>query len=324
MPTFQPYRGLAYTARREARSHGVRLRPDALPGILSAHLDYITSLQQSVSGSAHIGQSALCTLIERIHYLHSHQVYMIKTHFAERLMNSALEVRLDELRIPQNVFEVCFEDDFEPMPGVVAPSFLCCAGFTEAHIGIIKAEIMRMTGQKEVPIEPGLGSAFTVRVPSPWEPSAMLHAAFSFDKEKGKTIEEVFRGLPRFARETEGLMLPLGEREHDLEKKLSTIALGVVCYLNTQGPDAIASKASNRPHISPIFPSVTLFGQMTPPDAAWHIRKAHWRFLRSERFKRDDGGKVRCVWVRSSEVNRDGRTLEVSPREDVLPEETNV
>jgi hypothetical protein len=309
MSIFKPYNGYLYELKRAMKAGGVKLRQDKVPEEL------ISLLGKMVPNGGHIGQNGVLVLLEYIHYCFSHQVYFIKSDFAKRLAESKMEIRLDELHIPHKIFEICFEDDLE-IDGIKIPSCLAGCSLGDVEINIIKDTIKKLTGQKEVPVGGALVNAFTVRMPSPWD-GGMLHVMADAKSSHGKNIDTVIDELGEFELEH---MEKLDNKELDLEKIISRIALGVICYLNTSDPVIADMKPSNRPILG-IRPQIQLVGDSV--DANWHIRRAHWRFLKDERYRRDDSGKVRCVWVRSAEVNRGGNVEVSVPKVDVLPKEEN-
>lgn len=308
MSIFQPYHGYLYELKRAMKKEGVKLRQNKVPEQLLGILGKI------VPHGGHIGQNGVLVLFEYIHYCFSHQVFFVKTDFAKRLAESKIEIRLDELHIPHRIFEICFEDDLV-IDNIKIPSCLVGCGLGDIEMNIMKDAIKKLTGQDHVSIGDTFRNAFSLRIPSPFD-GGMLHVMADSKSSHGKNINTVIDELGEFHMEN---MDKLDNKELELEKIVSRIALGIVCYLNTIDPVINDVKASNRPILG-IKPQIQLVGDDSI-DANWHIRKAHWRFLRDERYRRDDSGNFRCVWVRSAEVNRGGTVSASNPRVDVLPKE---
>lgn len=307
MSIFMPYQGYLYELKRIMKQEGIKLRQDKVPEEL------LKVLGKIVPHGGHVGQNGVLVLLEYIHYCFSHQVFFVKSNFAKRLAESRMEIRLDELHIPHKIFEICFEDDLI-IDGMKIPSCLTGCGMGDVEINIMKDAIRKLTGQNDVPIGDTFRNAFSVRMPSPFD-GGMLHVMADSKSSHGKNIDTVIDELGEFHMEN---MEKLDSKELELEKIISRIALGIVCYLNTSDPVINDVKSSNRPILG-IKPQVQLVGDSV--DANWHLRRAHWRFLKDERYRRDDGGKVRCIWVKSAEVNRGGTVSASNPRVDVLPKE---
>jgi hypothetical protein len=78
--------------------------------------------------------------------------------------------------------------------------------------------------------------------------------------------------------------------------------MGVVCYLHIEDPEIEQVKASNRPRIGDKAANAVLLGRHTL--AGSFFRKAHFRRLMHERFKRKDDGGFRTIWIKEHEVNK--------------------
>lgn len=303
MPTFKPYEGLVYALRSEMRATGSKLTKQNMQETM-----FMMFRQINPYNMGHVGNQFA---FEYVHYLFSHQVYFVRTPFAEKLAESAIELRLDELKIPQHIFEVCFEDDFK-IDGVPISSVLVSCGIGDGEISIIQDMISKVIGVAgAVPV--GVRDMFSIRMTSPFD-GGTLHLVLNFKNNTGRDIDAVIDEAG-----TLNMMTKVDTRELEYEKIISRIVLGILCYLNTDSPSLSMIKPYNRPILGPIQPTVILLGEGITREMGWHIRSSHWRFLRDERFKRTEDGKVRCVWIRSTEVNRGANPSIPDAKTEVIP-----
>lgn len=323
MPTFKPYEGFLFNIKDEAKRNGVKLSRQQMPKILEDLIKNMGLRNLAATQTPNMGQQSLLVLLEYVHYLHSHQVYFVKTPFAEKLMESTIELRLNdlnELKIPNHIFEICFEDDFV-VDGYKVPSALVVCGLDDGELSIMKSVIEKISDGHPVVIGDGLQHLFTVRMPSPFD-GGMLHTMINYMHKDnvGKNINTVIDELTDFKNNADMFKVEVKERE--LEKLISRIVLGIICYLNTESPSYMMAKPYNRPIFGDTQPSISLFGQDMTRDVSWHLRRGHWRFLRDERYKRTDEGHIRCVWIRSSEVNRGAKPTIPDAKVTIIPTES--
>jgi hypothetical protein len=269
----------------------------------------------------HIPAEIQLMVFEMIHYYLSHRVYCVSSPLAEQLMNSDITLTLDHLSLPSSIFEVDFEEGFEILPGVQAPGVLCIVRPDETVFSPFKKFIHGSMGF-EVPwhVEPGMENMFSVRFTSPLADRGMLHVTLNTEEQKDQPIDELIDSLtlPKYALRME----PLTPTEKEIEKRIVRTVLGMLCYLHTADPDIREGKVHNRPAFSDLLPTAFLVGESIPREVAWHLRKAHWRFLRDPRYRRDEAGNIRTVWVRPAEVSREHRPAgELPPKEEIVEEQ---
>jgi hypothetical protein len=316
---FQPYRGYAYSLRHLLpRLIGEKVTRENLQGYMSEMIKKFLRLRP---GENVAKQDVMAVLTELCHYLLSHKVYYVKTTFAEQLMNSSIELNIENLHIPHRIFEVCFEESLELVPGYKAASCLVALDLTAVEHGAMQEFLSQSVGMPVDFSVPLKSLAVRFAPISELELGAMIHVVIDLDSEKGKPIDDVIQSLEPFR--YSGEMVALAPIEKEAEKKICRIVLGMLCYLNTKDPDVGEFKNRNRPAFGSLRPTEFLLGASFTRDIAWHLRKAHWRFLKHERYKRDEAGSARCVWVRSAEINRGAdpsapaRKIELAPKDDL-------
>jgi hypothetical protein len=263
----------------------------------------------------YISVDGVLVILESIHYTVSHKVVYVSTPFAQRLMESELTVNLDDLHIPFNLFEMCFDDDFEILDGVKAPSSLVLAKPDDTIINCMREILDEASGQYTLSqhygnvkpnfkIEDEVRNVFSIRFRSPTDNDGICHLNINTKKSMGEPIDKVIDEIGLFQEKAGVTALSVTERE--IEKRIARIALGIICYYNTAEPDILDWRNKSRGRMSETRPSETLLGStFERASPGWHLRRAHWRFLKHERYKRDEGGSVRCIWVRAAEVGSD-------------------
>lgn len=321
---FIPYRGYLSILREFLKQQGNKLRRQnvhrEMLEMFRTTLRYNPrTLFQPKDMPLELDQDSILILIETVHYLLTHRVYCVSTALAERLAETEMELSLDNLNLPSGVFEVCFDDAFEIMPGVKAPGVLVLCTPGPEIISALAKFAKEATGQDgPMRIAPRYGELFSLRFKSPFD-DGIMHMTISVKDEKGKPIDEIVDGLGRC--QYSWRLVDASGEEKEVEKRLMRIVLGIICYLNTVDPESRAYMDRNRPSYSERPAELFLLGEHIPREVSWHLRKGHFRFLRSERFKRDDSGKVRCVWVRASEVNRDKAPVEIAAKVEHMGDE---
>lgn len=255
---------------------------------------------------------------EAVHYLLNHQVVYISTPLAQSLMNTEIELELDNLYIPFRLFEICFENDFKIYKDYVAPGTLVLAKADDAILSAFNNfatlstnfitknlnEYQKLRGLPPIkPDQPDISDdlqkMLSLRFQSPVDQS-LCHCVINSSIDAGKSVDAIIDGLKMF--DNSGIF-ELNQDEREIEKRLMRIVLGSMCYLGTQDPDVIEYRNRNRKSFYN-KPKEILLGGKFEKDTSWHLRKAHWRFLKDKRFERDKDGNVKCVWVKSAEVNK--------------------
>ena len=330
---FLPFKGLAYYIRKMDKLHH------------QSH-DFQKVLKNTAAQVALMGQhsESVSTLYEIMHYTLSHRILNLSTNLAQRFMNSRMTVNVMDLRLPCSIFELCFEQGFLiPEVNVQMPSCLIVALPDTAFLSALTSVatetaqiqldlINRQRRQNGLPMEvgrktivsPGLASMLCIKHRDPFEletardgdtmPASICHCNLDCRLFK-PTIDEIIEDLPLM----EGLTVPMNDRDKLVQKRLVAMVFATLCYLNTAKPDIAKYKFHDRPRMGAIPPSAFIIGQnfeRCPPG--WHLRSAHFRTLRHERFRRDEDDKPRVVWVRSAEI---GKGLEASggqPKEETV------
>lgn len=320
---YTPYQGFVWEIRQRQKERNERFSRQDLPQQLAGLMDVVAS---HYSGSE-ISQDGVLIMLEMAHYLLSHKVVYVPTPLAQRLMETSLEVNFENLHVPFHIFEVVFDQDFE-IEGYPAPSCLAAVTLDDitfnATSECLNKVISSQTAQKRIarglPVLYHVPEKFkemaTIRFRSPVDNGGICHMTFSSVEDKGKKIDDVIDSLGTYTKSSVG-MVKLNDIERTLEKRLMTIVLGVLCYLNTSEPEMETYKDRNRMSLSAIKPDAVILGKsIEKATPGWHLRKGHWRFLKHERFTRKN--PARCVWVRSAEVNKESKPAIPNPNVESL------
>jgi len=322
---FTPFKGFYHECKKQ---YG-RLSPEKFQDAMCLFM-----LHAGKRADSSVTQVGIQSLLEMVHYQVSHRVLYIKTEFAKRLMDSVMDIPPEQLHVPYDLFELSFEDNFEILPGSLAPSTLVMLRPQKATLSAVK-KFLQITvnyekdivnerrrllkldevGSCEANIAESIGTSLRYHYKSPNEDS-FCHMSLPLEPYIGEDIDQVIGHLGMVG---DPHSVPLAEHEQAVSKKLCRIIFGVQCYLNTLEPQLIAHKDRCRPRLG-ISPNGLLLGQDFKAEVGWHLRKAHWRFLRDDRYKREADGRIRCVWVHSSEINKEAKPG-ANERSSVLPEE---
>ena len=331
MGTFHPYKGSAWTIRQFDKFQGTKTNIHAMLMAQAAELNSI-------------GESTDCTLVifEIVHYSLSHKIINVSKNIAERFLSSKMKLAIDGLRLPNSIFEICFEDGLKiPGTDIQMPSCLVIAKVDEATVGALNA-VTRSVCKRQIDvlqafreaaglkkfdykhwseIDPKLPNMFSVKYRDPLIPDGELvgpicHGNINFSKAEGMTVDEVIDGLPMIKH---GHITPMDDRDKYIQKSIFTTVLATLCYMNTKNPDAKPYKFPDRPRLGTIPPDAIVVGQAfdrCPPG--WHLRSAHFRKLEHERFQRNEEGKAKIIWVRSAEVGKGQEPAGMQPKEELI------
>jgi hypothetical protein len=306
MPTFEPYQGSMWLVRRMCKLDSIKTDP--IPVLLNL------SAETNLRGENSDGATAV---YELIHYTLSHRVLNVSKNIAERFMASKMNVELNHLRLPCSIFEVCFESDMKvPGTDIPMPSCMVIAKPDEACLGaisgfmehVVKIQAKTLTVKPSVYVDPALKNAFLIKYRDPLTPkenifAPMCHANLDLLKTVGKTVSEAIEELPLLQKAVR--VTAMNEQDKMIQKNVMTVVLATLCYLNTNEPDLQPYKFKDRPKLGTIPPTATLIGgSFDRCPSGWHLRSAHFRTLANERFRRDETGKARVIWVRSAEVGK--------------------
>jgi hypothetical protein len=324
MQTFPPYKGVGWLIRTKSREMG-------------AKLDVYSTVGRVAAESALYGQQTECMTgcIEMTHYGLAHKVVNISKNLGERLLKSKMKLSISNLRLPFHIFEVCFENGLlVPGTDFQVPSALVMAAADDATLSALEgtmrviAKIQEDLSGQEVPVhvDRNVMKLFTCKFRDPRDNCAMkysngdvvnpiCHANVNLDFDEGKPIEEVIEGLGELTGAPGAI--PLDELDKKIQRAVLLGVMGALCYLNTADPDVSKYKFRDRPSMGKASADAILLGaklDRMPPS--WHLREAHFRTLRHSRFKRDDAGAARVVWVRTAEIKGEGPS---EPDRDQIP-----
>ena len=304
---WKQFYGFTMQMKREMRQNGNKLRKQDLEKHLLNFLEVILAKFYQHEGS--IQQDLILATMEMVHYLLSHKVYYITNEFAQKMMQADLKFHLDQLRLPQRLFELCFEDDFE-ISGIKAPSALVFIKPDEPIINAIKnfldkglALLSKRFGKKmELQISKEIADSFSIRFRATGDEGICLINA-PCEEYRGKNASFIVNDIGNVDEVKKGFILELNENEKDAQMNLTKIVLGLIAYCNTSDPDIINWKNHNRAVLSALRPSEMLVGSKIQ-DTKWFIRSGGPVILAHERYKRDEHGNVRVIFRRAAEVNK--------------------
>lgn len=284
---FQPYHGILADARRLAKQHRV-------VGDLDEMLLSTLSMGLGVSDN-------LTAVLERAHYGLAHRVFYITKELASALHESSMtEATFDDLMIPYRLFEVCVEHGFKIAgTDLQFPSILVCVCPDETIVSSMVRTVKDAAklGKRSIEISiGGMERMFRTVFRSPYDDS-LCHCTVDMTKCRGKSIEQVVDEL----HVTEGNM-PLSVAEATLQKSAMRIISAALCYLNVKDCDRSAYKDHQRLRLYR-QPTIELLGGDSSRSPQWHLRKGHFRVLRHERYRKEEDGSPRVVWVRQAQVN---------------------
>jgi len=313
MPEYSPYYGMTSLMRRLEKTHNLK----ALN-----HYDELMS----------IGHTLLCegkfadfftALIEANHYFTSHQVLLLGKNLSEMLYRSKLKLRLDNLRLPFSTFEVDFDKTMKvPNTDIPMPSVLCSFYETQASREFAKKFCQDITKKFNLKTNlemqcPQKLIAFRMADPKASDFTVKPMLIFNLDPDwcKDKDIEEIIEQSPVLKTAD----VPLNQEENQIMKAVVKLTFGALCYLNLKNREAEAAKAHNRPRIG-IPPSVLLLGKRC--ISSTFMRDGHIRTLAHERFRRDEYGFPRLIWIREHLVNPQGNMHEKDAQNITLEDMT--
>lgn len=289
MERFPPFMGEIYVARKAIKGAGLQ-KMRTSKDVLDLSIQAAKQLHDS---SAH-DPSIFGVVIEAMHYAISHKVVCITKDLAESIVNTNMnEICLDNLRLPFHLFELCVERGTR-LPNVIGdvPSLLVLVGPDEATTNTI----MKLLDRAGMVIDGGIDHVSNAFRMMYGQPPEKYQSNVDLRETKGKTIDDVINELPAFK---------VGHSLNDAEKKQSAslmrLIMGTLCYLNVREPDLRTFKDKQRMQLGE-KPSCILLGDKFKPSPSWYLRRAHFRILRDERYRRDDEGKPRVVWIRETEV----------------------
>lgn len=330
MQRFLPFSGMAHYVHRTGKETGRKF------SIKDTMFETAVALKN-------VNQQTDCTtcFFEMFHYMLHHKVVNLGRNLAEQLMQSKLSVNIEHLNIPWGVFEVCMEEGFKiPGTDIQMPSCLVIAKLSPTDMSALRelakrageferkmiSKDLRAMGLPEIDpknvftgVDEWLAKMFAIKYRDPLVPAnelaPMCHANIDFTNDNGKSIDELIDTMPTL--KAEGLITALDQQDKYIQKHVMRAILGLLCYINTKDPDMAPYKFKDRPSFKMADPDAMILGgkfDKAPPG--YHLREPHFRHLRAERFRRDEKGDVRVIWVRGAEVGKD-RQLGISPAKEI-------
>jgi len=283
---YVPYIGLAYMARKESKK--MKLQID-MGEVLRKNTHLMRMLGRT--GDMFTG------ITEHQHYMMSHRVIMVPRALGEALGRSNVEFGLSDLRLPHSVFEVVFERGMTTPDGSQMPGLLVMAKPSDATLLAMDRFFDSALGPKFGLDRECQKRMFSIRYGE--EDGTIYMANIDYEKSDGKSIEEVILGMPVLR----GVDSGLNEEEKTREVYIMRVLMGVLAYMSLDDAEVEACKAHNRPRMGVEVNGVVLGkGYVDRAEMEGHMRDGHFRRLRDERFKRDEEGRVRVIWVRECEV----------------------
>ena len=275
-------------------------------------------------------------LAQAKHYQTSHCVYLLNENLARSIYHFKMDdVRPSELKIPFSTFEICFPKGFLiPETNTLMPSFLCSI----IHPRMNKDFEKRFTEDLCKKIGINLDFCFTgeennffiltyFSKPNFHKSDVDLNtctsnsgtfaaslAKFGLDKlsDKYKNIDEYINNNP------ENKIRDFSSRSKD---EVNMIFASIkytwttLCYLNLDHHESELARDQNRPNAGGVKPKIHLLGSSTPAHA--FMRRGHIRCLRHERYRRNDDGSLRIIWVDEHMVNAQAQLIEL--KEEATP-----
>lgn len=299
---FVPYAGLTWMTRRVSKR-------------LKRNIDVSDLLLQTAQAMASMNRwSDLFTAaIEHLHYFSSHRVLLVTKALSEALYDSKINFCLRYLRLPYSICEINFEEGMTiPGTSIQAPGILVVAKPSQAAIDSMDRFVKKASGT-HLNAE-SYRTLFSMRYTLPeGDLPDELRPTYTFnvdwEKNADKEIEDVILEAPTLATADEALT----DQEKGQQASLLRMVMGALCYLSIENAEKQETKAFNRPRMG-VPPSCTILGK-NYKEIPRHMRKGHVRHLRDERYKRDEDGNVRIVWVREHEVGGGDEELRDPKRE---------
>lgn len=260
-------------------------------------------------------------IIESNHYFMSHHVLLLSKNLGESILNSKINIKLDNLKLPFSTFEVSFDKTMKiPNTDIPMPSVLCSFYESQSTQDFTDKFINDMQNKFHLqnPIQifyPKRLVAFRMADPRPDNPYLRSTFIFNLDRDfcKDMDIDAAVENSPTL----DSADSALDKEENLIVKTVAKLTLGVICYLNLENHEKEVVKDRNRPRMG-ITPKVLLLGKQCSPSA--FMRSGHFRELAHQRFKRDDLGYTRKIWVREHQVNAHDDPKEKDAKNTVVEE----
>lgn len=278
---FPPYRGEIYYIYKKFGKSAMSL--------------YHQAVGEMVKRNAH-PSVIMGSVTEWVHYQLSHKVICLSKSLAAALY----ETRMDEIQaqhVPFRLFEFCVEAG-SGIPNLPEDGALVKLGADTALTSVMM-DTLREFHIDLVGGEDMIRNSVRVYCPDPKVPLQLNRVHVDLRMCVGKSLEQVFEELPTWKD-----VAPLSAEDIASMKTILRLATAALLYMGTQHPEVEAFKDAQRPRLG-IKPGITLLGASFHKSPFWHLRRAHFRILRDERFSRDHDGKPRIIWVREAEVGKE-------------------
>jgi len=314
---YKPYEGMALELKRMMKASGEKLHRDDLHPKLSDMLEQTIATFGALTGALKIPQDAVMIVCEMLHYLLSHKVIYVPSHFADKMIEADMNFCLSDIKLPR-VFEVCFEEGYRlPSTLVVVkpeePTVKAAHTFVHEAIdeGIALINEQRKAEFKQPIVVTDnfgstLGGVFSIRFRA--ADGGICHANIPADEFNGKSVDDAIDSMGYFAETSYGLMDKLSKDELNVQKDVLRVIIGVIAYSNTKNADVTLWRNKNRAALGINPMSLMVGGNLQKHE--WYIRSGGPVVLAHERYKRDEEGNVRVIWRKPAEVNKGAKLLE--------------
>lgn len=312
---YQPYKGAIYNIREAHRQKNIKLKPHDIE-----EKAYRIFKDIGYANLDHVPQDNFQIALELAHYQCSHKVICITNEMAEVLSRTNFQINLDNLHIPYHLFEICFQDGLE-ICGYKIPSALCLVNPDNPTFEALRKklkqggdimveeinELRKVDGYPPInceniyTINPSMQDC--IRITFADCDNASCHISIPTKNEvfKDKSIDWIINNMGTL----KGSEIGLNNEEQEISRILTKIVFGAIAYYSVKDSDIERYKFHGRPALGKSSPECVIIGGKMSHDKGYHLRRGHYRVLAHERFKRDNSGNVRVVWVSGSEVNKD-------------------
>lgn len=317
MEKFLPFKGTTYAIRKL--------------GEKGPQLDILAEISgKCLARGSH--PDCLQGLLEMVHYNLSHRIINVTKNLGERLLSTKVELELENLFVPHHIFEVCWENGLKiPGTDLQLPGCLVILKPNEATFSAVKQMAKKAEPHYggKIMIYEILKDMFSVKYHDPQDDDisgAIVHCNVPAALTRGLTVDQLIDNLPQIRALQEAnpdFNTSLDDRDKMIQKWVVTAVLTTLSYLNTSNPDVQPFKFKDRPRMGAVPPNASIIGSnFTRCPPGWHLRRPHIRWLRDERFKRDEQGRVRAIWIHAAEINKEASPAGQAPKiDEVVPNE---
>lgn len=281
MAIFKKYQGYIHEAKREAESRGFRLKN--VKDMETVAHNFLLGCEPNENLFWHVHR-------ELFHFGLCHKTYYLTAELAKCLIDSNYNLTLGDLkdiRFPYSSFDVALEPFSHN--GYVLEGFLVTPPMNEASFNASKALTRRSANALGINIyEDSYATApCTVNI-------AVCYGDFTscidFKRHGGVNLDTAI----------EETLASYDVKNKDEIRAYIKLAVGVMLYASLNDAEKRAFPAQT----SKAFGEENgeLLGETFTASPSWHLRKACFHVLSHPRFKRNEDGTPRRIWVRSCEV----------------------